>query len=99
MSKHIDSPFEIVSGVELDLPIGEYIDIHKESSKIGKEIKELNSLIERSKKKLSSNAFLNRAPERIVKAEEKKLKDFEQKLKGFSFRFSQLQSKKRRQER
>ena len=91
----LESPFEIIDGLSLDLPIAEYIDLTKERERIEKEINTLQELATKSRKKLESANFLSKAPSKVVEMEKGKLSTFEEKIDGFTYRLKQLEKKGR----
>jgi valyl-tRNA synthetase len=65
----------VVSGIEIYLPLGDIIDIDKETTRLQKDLDHANSMIKASEKKLANPSFVDRAPEVVVEREKKKLAD------------------------
>ena len=75
---------QIVSGMEIYIPMGELVDMSKEIERINKELKIIEAEIARASGKLSNNGFLDKAPKALVEAERAKLNvhlDTREKLK------------------
>lgn len=67
----------VISGVEAVLPLDGVIDIAEECARLDKEIKRLNSEIQRAEKKLANQGFVNKAPEAVVNAEKEKVSKYQ----------------------
>ena len=75
---------QVVSGVELYIPMGELVDVDKEIERISKELEVMEREIARASGKLSNNGFLEKAPKSLVDSERAKLDkyiDMRDKLK------------------
>lgn len=68
------------------------VDIDKEIEKTEKEIRSLNTLLERLEKKLKNENFLKKAPENVVEKERRKYEDFKNKLNGLKRHLKRLQN-------
>ena len=67
---------QIVSGVELYIPLGELVDLSKELERLKKELVSVESEIKRASGKLANKGFLDKAPKALVDAERSKLDDY-----------------------
>ncbi len=75
---------QIVSGIELFIPMGELVDLEKEIERIKKELQTIETEISRASGKLTNKGFLDKAPKNLVEAERDKLNkhiDTREKLK------------------
>ncbi|MBE3518856.1 MAG: valine--tRNA ligase [Firmicutes bacterium] len=70
----------VISGAEVYLPLAGIVDLEKEISRLNKQVKSISSEIERSRTKLSDQAFLEKAPAEVVEKERAKLEDLQGKL-------------------
>ena len=62
----------VINDVELFLPLAGLIDIEKEINRLKSNIKDIEARMNSVKKKLDNENFVKRAPENIVKHEQKK---------------------------
>jgi len=81
----IDTPikkcaFATCEGVEIYIPIEGIVDIEKERKRIENEIEELKKHVNKIKKRLMSEDFVQKAPKEIVALNEKKLNEFNEKI-------------------
>ena len=83
---------QVVSGVELFIPMGELVDVDKEVERIKKEIETIDREIARASGKLSNNGFLEKAPKSLVDAERAKLDKFIDTRKKLNAHLNELQS-------
>ena len=67
----------VVEGATLALPVAEYIDVAAERARLGKEVANLGSDIDRTAKKLANADFVARAPEEVVEENRERLADAE----------------------
>jgi len=81
--RNIEHPLEIVSDVEIDLPIEKFVDIAKEKHRVTKELEEISKIKEAINRKLSNEEFLSKAPEGVVNAEKERLKKLAEKEEKF----------------
>ncbi|NLZ25170.1 MAG: hypothetical protein GX891_01750, partial [Clostridiales bacterium] len=65
---------------EILLPVGGLIDIEKEKERLGKEITQAETEVQRAEEKLSNESFIKKAPQKLVDAEKEKLDRARQKL-------------------
>ncbi len=82
----------VVSGAEIYLPLAGLIDIDQEIERLKKELKVLQSEVDRGEKKLNNPGFVNKAPEQVVAQEREKLEDWKQKQERVSARIAELQA-------
>jgi valyl-tRNA synthetase len=81
---------QVISGVEVFLPIEGLIDIKKESQRIKKELGKITKDLEQTEKKLSDSKFLDRAPEDVVEKEKEKFEEFSTQKKKLEEVLSKL---------
>ncbi|THD51341.1 valine--tRNA ligase [Phenylobacterium sp.] len=67
----------VVEGATLALPVAEFIDVAAERARLGKEVGNLASDIDRTAKKLANADFVARAPEEVVEENRERLADAE----------------------
>lgn len=82
----------IVTGAELYLPLAGLIDIAQEVARLEKEVKNLQSEVDRVDKKLSNEGFVAKAPAKVIEEERAKQKDYSDKLAKVLARIQELQS-------
>ncbi len=80
----------IVTGVELYLPLAGLIDISQEIIRLEKELKTLNSEVERVEKKLANEGFVAKAPAQVIEEERAKMQDYVEKRDKVLARISEL---------
>ena len=68
---------EVVSGVEIYIPLGGLVDSEKEKERLEKEIANLDKYIASVSAKLSNTNFVQSAPEAVVAGEREKLEEAE----------------------
>lgn len=66
---------QVISGLQIFLPVEGLIDVEKETEKIKREISKVSKDVELSQKKLSNPDFLERAPEEVVEKEKEKFEE------------------------
>lgn len=71
----------IVSNLKISVVFPHQADVAEERERVVKKIEVLESEIQRTSEKLSSNAFLSKAPQQVVEKERGKLKGFEEAIK------------------
>jgi valyl-tRNA synthetase len=67
---------QVISGVEVFLPVEGLIDIEKESQRINKELVKVTKDLAQTERKLSDSKFLDKAPKDIIDREKHKLEEF-----------------------
>ncbi|GJM17177.1 MAG: valine--tRNA ligase [Thermodesulfobacteriota bacterium] len=67
---------QVISDVEVFLPVEGLIDIDKETQRINKELQKVTKDLKQTESKLSNAKFLDRAPEDIIEKEKEKLEEF-----------------------
>lgn len=72
---------DVVSGVEIYIPLEGLVDLEKEKGRLEKEVTNLSKYIASLKAKLSNQKFVQNAPEAVVEGEREKLKEAEGKIK------------------
>jgi len=83
----------VVQAAELFVPLADLIDIDKEKMRLEKEISRLQGLQKGFSAKLSNENFINKAPEKVVKAEQEKLANIEENLDKVRNNYNNLQRK------
>lgn len=82
---------QVLSGVELYLPLAGLLDLDAEISRLENELKKLDKEVERVDKKLSNAGFLAKAPEKVIEDEKAKKADYETKREAVRTRISELE--------
>jgi valyl-tRNA synthetase len=67
------------SGAELFLPLADVVDVDRELGRLEKELLRIEGLLEGSRGRLESPAFLEKAPEEVVAREREKQKSLEER--------------------
>ena len=67
----------VIDGATLILPLAEVIDIGAERARLAKELKKLETEIEKIDKKLGNTAFIDRAPAEVVEENRERRAEFE----------------------
>jgi valyl-tRNA synthetase len=80
----------VADGLELFIPLAGLIDLDKERERLGKEIRNLEVLLEKLRAKLSNEHFSSRAPAEVVAAEQAKRTDYEQRCEQLRRNLQQL---------
>lgn len=70
---------QVVSGVEIYLPLRGLIDVEKETARLKKEIDTIEKEIKRLEGKLNNQGFIAKAPRDVVEKERAKLQDYQDK--------------------
>ncbi|PKR79127.1 valine--tRNA ligase [Halalkalibacillus sediminis] len=84
----------VVSGAEIFFPLEGLIDIDAEIKRLEDELTKWDSEVERVKKKLSNEKFVNKAPEAVVQEERDKEKDYLEKQEMVKSRIQELKKVK-----
>jgi valyl-tRNA synthetase len=79
----------VVSGVEIYLPMADLVDVETERARLQKELREIQSQIERLEKLLNSD-FANKAPAAVVEKERQKLATFQETARKILTQVSSL---------
>ncbi len=82
---------QVLSGVELYLPLAGLLDIEAEIARLEKELDKLNKEVERVDKKLSNEGFIAKAPEKVIEEEKAKQADYKEKREIVKKRIAELQ--------
>ncbi|GEN55983.1 valine--tRNA ligase [Halolactibacillus alkaliphilus] len=80
----------VITGAELFLPLEGLIDIAKEMARLTQEFEKLTKEVERIEKKLSNPGFVSKAPEKVVKEEQRKMQDYIEKREKVAARMKEL---------
>ncbi len=68
---------EIVSGVEIIMPVENLLDLEKEISRLSKDLAKVSQELKKTESKLANRDFIKRAPEDVVEKERGKLDEFQ----------------------
>ena len=84
------SAVAVVADLEIFVPLQGIIDVEKEAKRLAQKIKDLESFLRKTEKKLKNKQFLSRAPKEVVLQERAKkeqlknsIKKLKDNLKGF----------------
>lgn len=80
----------IVKDVDIFVPLARVIKVEKEKERLQKELGNIREELSRSKRKLSSTQFLQKAPGEVVEKERRKKEEFEEKLKKIQGRLKDI---------
>ena len=83
----------ISDGAKLFIPFGELVDIEKKLERLSKEKERLASEIERVDKKLSNEAFVSKAPQKVIDEETEKKKKYSDMLEKVIESIEELKTK------
>ncbi|MFA9458273.1 valine--tRNA ligase [Halalkalibacter sp. AB-rgal2] len=81
---------QVLTGVELYLPLAGLLDLDAEIARLEKELQKLDKEVERVEKKLNNQGFLAKAPEKVIEEEKAKKEDYEAKRAAVRLRISEL---------
>ena len=82
----------VTGGAELFIPLGDLVDLEKETGRLQKEYDNLNNEIGRARGKLNNPGFVSKAPESLVQQERQKLEDNIAMQKTLEQRLNDLRS-------
>jgi len=82
----------VFAGGEVYIPLGDLIDIDKELERLSKEKENLQKEIDRVNGKLSNEAFVSKAPEKVINAEKEKQAKYIEMYKGVEERIAMLKN-------
>ncbi|MGB3913244.1 MAG: valine--tRNA ligase [Thermacetogeniaceae bacterium] len=82
----------VVYGTEIYLPLSGLVDLDKEIARLEKEIKTIDGVLERVKRKLSNQEFLAKAPPEVVEKEREKEAELERNREAVCKRLSTLKA-------
>ena len=68
---------EVVSGVEIIMPVENLLDLEKEISRLNKDLAKVSQELKKTEGKLANRDFIKRAPEDVVEKEKGKLDEFQ----------------------
>lgn len=80
----------IISGGEVHMPLAGLIKLEDEIARLSGEAIKLEKEVDRVVKKLSNEKFINKAPQKVVEAEQIKEKDYREKLATVKERIEKL---------
>jgi valyl-tRNA synthetase len=83
---------QVLSGVELFLPLAGLLDLDAEIARLEKELEKLNKEVERVDKKLSNQGFIAKAPEKVIEEEKAKQADYKEKRETVQARIAELKA-------
>ncbi|MCK0473542.1 valine--tRNA ligase [Halalkalibacter sp. APA_J-10(15)] len=81
---------QVLTGVELYLPLAGLLDLDAEIARLEKELQKLDKEVERVEKKLNNQGFLAKAPEKVIEEEKAKKEDYEARRAAVRLRISEL---------
>jgi len=70
----------LTSGAEVFVPLEGLIDVERERERLGKQMRELEGLVERAERRLASQDFVRKAPEHVVERARRKLQGLREQL-------------------
>lgn len=70
----------VITDAEIFIAMDDLVDYKAEAERLAKEKKKLEGEVERLEKKLSNEAFVSKAPEKVIAGEKAKLADYQGKL-------------------
>ncbi|MTV83007.1 valine--tRNA ligase [Secundilactobacillus folii] len=82
----------IITDAEVYVPLAELVDLNDEAARLQKDIKKFESEVDRAKKKLANNRFVENAPDEVVEGERQKQAENESKLQATKDRLAALQT-------
>ncbi|MDK3736837.1 valine--tRNA ligase [Staphylococcus pseudintermedius] len=82
----------VVAAGEVILPIEGLIDMDKELERLEKDLQKWQKELDRVNKKLSSENFVNKAPEHVINEEKEKQVKYQEKYDGVKARIEQLKA-------
>ncbi len=80
IAKPDHSATSVVQGMELFVPLEGLIDLEKEQERLNKRMDELNGHLNGIRKKLGNKNFIQKAPEKVVENERKKLREMNEEF-------------------
>ncbi|HHY20584.1 MAG TPA: valine--tRNA ligase, partial [Bacilli bacterium] len=80
----------VLSGVELFLPLAGLLNLDEEIARLEKELDKLDKEVERVQKKLSNEGFVAKAPAKVIEEERKKEQDYIEKRETVKARIAEL---------
>ena len=82
---------EVVSGVEIIMPVENLLDLEKEISRLSKDLAKVTQELKKTEGKLANRDFISRAPEDVVEKERGKLDEFQSHKKKLEEILGKLQ--------
>ncbi|MED1602921.1 valine--tRNA ligase [Alkalihalophilus marmarensis] len=83
---------QVLTGVELFLPLAGLLDLDAEIKRLEGELKKLDKEVERVDKKLSNQGFIAKAPEKVIEEEKAKQADYKAKRETVKERIAELKA-------
>jgi valyl-tRNA synthetase len=80
----------VIPAVEIFIPLAGLIDIDLERQRLNKELENLTSLLEKTRKKLANHEFINNAPREVVEQQEAKKHEYEEMVEKINVNLEQL---------
>jgi valyl-tRNA synthetase len=80
----------VIPSVEIFIPLAGLIDIDLERQRLNKELENLTSLLEKTRKKLANHEFINNAPREVVEQQEAKKHEYEGMVEKINVNLEQL---------
>ncbi len=79
--KPVAAATQVVKGLEIQIPLKGTINLEEEKKRLNKELDKVTQSLKVVSKKLSSDDFLQKAPQEIIKKEEEKARELKEKQK------------------
>ncbi|MEW6685788.1 MAG: valine--tRNA ligase [Candidatus Edwardsbacteria bacterium] len=73
------SASSVIGQCEIFVPLADLLDVEKEKARLAKEVLNLSKLIDSISRKLTDQAFLNKAPKEVIEREEMKRREYTEK--------------------
>ena len=88
-----DSVSIVCKAGELHIPMGDLVDKDKEIARLSKELETVTSEIKRAEGKLNNPGFVQKAPEKLILEEKKKLESYKDLKARLDARLESLKSR------
>ncbi|MBD3234285.1 MAG: valine--tRNA ligase [candidate division Zixibacteria bacterium] len=84
VSKPFQSASRVIKDAEIYVPLAGLIDVDVEKDRLQKEFDKLETLLDKSTKKLENSDFVSKAPKDVIDKEREKNKDYQERLEKIS---------------
>jgi valyl-tRNA synthetase len=88
-----DASYAVVTGAEIYIPLANLIDLSQEIKRLEKELATLEQEVDRVKKKLMNQSFVEKAPKEVIDGEKAKEKMYSEKRKIIAEQLAGLKQK------
>ncbi|MCP4632038.1 MAG: valine--tRNA ligase [candidate division Zixibacteria bacterium] len=78
--KPLQSASCVIKGAEIFIPLSDLIDVELEKNRLQKELEKVNTLLEKSNRKLANDDFVAKAPPEVIEKEKEKNNDCRERL-------------------